>query len=251
MVPSSTGGRTAVRGTGACGRRRRYPNRARGETVACRLRPIRPSGVGWYEEAMTSDAASARPDPTDEVVDLCRDLLRIDTTNTGDLATSVGRARAPPSTWRRSSPRSASSRSCTSRAPGRANVVARIPGADPGRGALLVHGHLDVVPADAGEWSVHPFSGEMRDGYLWGRGAIDMKDFDAMVLAVVRQWQRTGVRPPRDIVLAFTADEEAGSDYGAHFLVDAAPGPVRRLHRGDRRGRRLLRTRSTTTCGST
>ena len=70
------------------------------------------------------------------------------------------------------------------------------------------------------EWSVHPFAGEISDGYLWGRGAIDMKDFDAMVLAVVRDWQRTGVRPPRDIVLAFTADEEAGGEYGAHFLVD-------------------------------
>ncbi len=83
-----------------------------------------------------------------------------------------------------------------------------------------MHGHLDVVPADASEWSVDPFAGEIRDGYLWGRGAIDMKDFDAMVLAVVRDWQRTGVRPPRDIVLAFTADEEAGGDYGAHWLVD-------------------------------
>jgi acetylornithine deacetylase/succinyl-diaminopimelate desuccinylase-like protein len=104
-------------------------------------------------------------------------------------------------------------------APGRASLVARIEGADPGRGALLVHGHLDVVPADASEWSVHPFSGEVRDGYLWGRGAIDMKDFDAMTLAVVRHWKRAGIIPPRDVVLAFTADEEAGSEYGAHYLV--------------------------------
>jgi acetylornithine deacetylase/succinyl-diaminopimelate desuccinylase-like protein len=108
-------------------------------------------------------------------------------------------------------------------APGRANVVARIAGADPGRDALLVHGHLDVVPADPDEWSVHPFSGEIRDGYLWGRGAIDMKDFDAMVLAVVRDWHRAGVVPPRDIVLAFTADEEAGSAYGARFLAQRHP----------------------------
>jgi acetylornithine deacetylase/succinyl-diaminopimelate desuccinylase-like protein len=74
-----------------------------------------------------------------------------------------------------------------------------------------------------GEWSVHPFSGELRDGYLWGRGAVDMKDFDAMVLAVIREWQRTGVRPQRDLVLAFTADEEAGSEYGARFLVERHP----------------------------
>jgi acetylornithine deacetylase/succinyl-diaminopimelate desuccinylase-like protein len=76
-----------------------------------------------------------------------------------------------------------------------------------------------VVPADASEWSVPPFSGEEKDGYLWGRGAIDMKDFDAMMLAVVRDWKRTGVVPPRDIVLAFTADEEAGMEYGSQYLV--------------------------------
>ncbi|SCF42050.1 Acetylornithine deacetylase/Succinyl-diaminopimelate desuccinylase [Micromonospora saelicesensis] len=177
------------------------------------------SGPGWYEEAMTSDAASALPDPTAEVVDLCRDLLRIDTTNTGDNDTSVGERRAAEYVAEKLAEVGVESVLHES-APGRANVVARIPGTDPSRGALLVHGHLDVVPADADEWSVGPFSGELRDGYLWGRGAIDMKDFDAMVLAVVRHWQRTGVRPPRDIVLAYTADEEAGSDYGARFLVD-------------------------------
>ncbi|MEV0325783.1 hypothetical protein CA850_03595 [Micromonospora echinospora] len=161
----------------------------------------------------------AVPDPTDEVVDLCRDLLRIDTTNTGDNATSAGERQAAEYVAEKLAEVGVDSTLLES-APGRANLVARIPGADPGRGALLVHGHLDVVPADADEWSVHPFSGEIRDGYLWGRGAIDMKDFDAMVLAVVRHWQRTGVRPPRDIVLCYTADEEAGSDYGAHFLAE-------------------------------
>ena len=86
-----------------------------------------------------------------------------------------------------------------------------------------MHGHLDVVPADPAEWSVHPFSGEERDGYVWGRGAVDMKDMDAMVLALVRDWARTGVRPPRDIVLAFVADEEAGGRLGARWLVDEHP----------------------------
>ncbi|MEV6695052.1 M20/M25/M40 family metallo-hydrolase [Micromonospora sp. NPDC051196] len=167
---------------------------------------------------MTSDAHPALPAPTDEVVDLCRDLLRIDTTNTGDNATSAGERRAAEYVAEKLAEVGIESVLHES-VPGRANVIARIPGTDPGRGALLVHGHLDVVPADPDEWSVHPFSGELRDGYLWGRGAIDMKDFDAMVLAVVRHWQRTGVRPPRDIVLAYTADEEAGSDYGAHFLT--------------------------------
>jgi acetylornithine deacetylase/succinyl-diaminopimelate desuccinylase-like protein len=169
-----------------------------------------------------TDSSAALPAPTDEVVDLCRDLLRIDTTNTGDNATSAGERQAAEYVAEKLAEVGVEATLLES-APGRANLVARIPGADPGREALLVHGHLDVVPADADEWSVHPFSGDVRDGYLWGRGAIDMKDFDAMVLAVVRHWQRTGVRPPRDIVLAYTADEEAGSDYGAHFLVERHP----------------------------
>ncbi|RZU48570.1 acetylornithine deacetylase/succinyl-diaminopimelate desuccinylase-like protein [Krasilnikovia cinnamomea] len=154
----------------------------------------------------------------DEVVEICRDLLRIDTTNTGDARTTVGERTAAEYVAERLEEVGIASELFES-APRRANLVARIPGADRSRGALLVHGHLDVVPADASEWSVHPFSGAERDGYLWGRGAIDMKDFDAMMLAVVRQWQRTGVTPPRDIVLCFTADEEAGMEYGSQWLV--------------------------------
>ena len=105
-------------------------------------------------------------------------------------------------------------------APGRGNVIARLPGADPTRGALLLHGHLDVVPADASEWSVHPFSGAVQDGYLWGRGAVDMKDMVAMIIAVARRFRRDGVIPPRDLVFAFVADEEAGGLQGAHWLVE-------------------------------
>ncbi|BEL02330.1 M20/M25/M40 family metallo-hydrolase [Actinoplanes sichuanensis] len=157
-----------------------------------------------------------------EVVDLCRDLLRIDTTNTGDPRTTVGERVAAEYVAERLAEVGVESRLLES-APTRANLVARIPGADPSRGALLVHGHLDVVPADASEWSVDPFGGEIRDGYLWGRGAVDMKDFDAMVLAVVREWRRTGYVPPRDIVLAYTADEEAGMEYGSQWLVQNHP----------------------------
>src|SRR5205814_566804 len=97
---------------------------------------------------------------------------------------------------------------------------ARLPGVDSARGALLVHGHLDVVPADAAEWSVHPFSGALQDGYLWGRGAVDMKDMVAMTLAVARRFKREGVVPPRDLVFAFLADEEAGGTFGARWLVE-------------------------------
>ncbi len=108
-------------------------------------------------------------------------------------------------------------------APGRASVVARIEGEDSSRPPMLIHGHLDVVPAEASEWSVDPFGGEVRDGYVWGRGAVDMKDMDAMTLALVRSWKRAGRKPPRDIVLAFVSDEEAGGKQGAHFLVDNHP----------------------------
>ncbi|GID28444.1 M20/M25/M40 family metallo-hydrolase [Paractinoplanes brasiliensis] len=154
----------------------------------------------------------------DEVVGICRDLLRIDTTNTGDPRTTAGERVAAEYVAAKLGEAGIEVELRES-APKRANLVARIPGADRSRGALLVHGHLDVVPADPREWSVDPFSGEEKDGYLWGRGAIDMKDFDAMMLAVVRDWARTGYVPPRDIVLAYTADEEAGMEYGSQWLA--------------------------------
>src|SRR4029453_16899191 len=156
---------------------------------------------------------------TDEVVRICRDLLRIDTTNTGDLATTAGERVAAEYVAAQLDEVGISS-GIRESAPGRTSLVARIEGTDRDRPALLVHGHLDVVPADPKEWSVHPFSGEERDGYVWGRGAVDMKDMDAMTLALVRDWARTGVKPDRDIVLAFVADEEAGGKLGAHYLVD-------------------------------
>src|SRR5262249_50013057 len=86
-----------------------------------------------------------------------------------------------------------------------------------------IHGHLDVVPADPKDWAMHPFSGEITGGSVWGRGAVDMKDMDAMILAVMRQRMREGRRPPRDVVLAFLADEEAGGSWGARWLVDNHP----------------------------
>ncbi|MGI8528401.1 MAG: M20/M25/M40 family metallo-hydrolase [Geodermatophilaceae bacterium] len=158
----------------------------------------------------------------DEVVELCRDLIRIDTTNTGDTATSAGERAAAEYVAGKLDEVGLGSELIESE-PGRANIVARIPGADRARAGLLVHCHLDVVPAEPAEWSVHPFAGEVQDDYLWGRGAVDMKDMDAMTLAVVRQWMRDGTTPPRDIVLAFVADEEAGGRKGARWLVDTRP----------------------------
>lgn len=157
----------------------------------------------------------------DEVVTFTSDLIRMDTTNHGG---GRGTERAAAEYVAEQLAGVGIEPTLLEKAPGRTNVVARIPGTDPGADALLVHGHLDVVPADPAEWSVHPFSGEVRDGVVWGRGAIDMKNMDAMVLSVVRAWARAGVRPARDIVLAFTADEEDSAEFGADFLTASHAG---------------------------
>ena len=160
----------------------------------------------------------AAPDDValDEVVRFTSELIRIDTTNRG--GGDCAERPAAEYVAERLAEAGIEPRLIES-APGRANVVARIPGSDPDADALLVHGHLDVVPAEPADWTVHPFSGEVRGGVVWGRGAIDMKDMDAMVLAVVRAWARQGRRPRRDIVLAFTADEEDSAAFGSDHLV--------------------------------
>jgi acetylornithine deacetylase/succinyl-diaminopimelate desuccinylase-like protein len=167
---------------------------------------------------VTEHAKNAAVTAEDEVATLCRDLIRIDTSNYGDLSGPGERLAAEYVAGLLSEvglePVLLESH------PGRASVVTRIEGEDPSRPALLIHGHLDVVPADAADWAVPPFSGEVVDGTIWGRGAVDMKDMDAMTLAVVRQRMREGRRPPRDVVLAFLADEEAGGNWGGQWLVE-------------------------------
>jgi acetylornithine deacetylase/succinyl-diaminopimelate desuccinylase-like protein len=159
----------------------------------------------------------------DEAVEFAGQLIRIDTSNTA--AEDTLKPERPAAQWvaEKLGEVGYETTYVESGAPGRGNVVARLAGSDPDRGALLVHGHLDVVPADATEWSVHPFSGAIQDGYLWGRGAVDMKDMDAMMLAVARWFKRDGLVPPRDIIFAFVADEEAGGTYGAKWLVEHRP----------------------------
>ncbi|WP_217170788.1 M20/M25/M40 family metallo-hydrolase [Streptomyces sp. AC512_CC834] len=169
-----------------------------------------------------SDSGTARSvTGEDEVVDLCRELIRIDTSNYGDHS-GPGERKAAEYVAEKLAEVGLEPKIFESH-PGRASTVARIEGEDPSRPALLIHGHTDVVPANADDWTHHPFSGEIADGCVWGRGAVDMKDMDAMTLAVVRDRLRSGRKPPRDIVLAFLADEEAGGTYGARHLVDNHP----------------------------
>ncbi|MEI2719953.1 MAG: M20/M25/M40 family metallo-hydrolase [Gemmatimonadales bacterium] len=159
----------------------------------------------------------------DEVVNLTSTLIRFDTSNTGELATTKGEALCAGWVAEQLEEVGYRTTQVESGAPGRANVFATLPGADSSRGKLLVHGHLDVVPAEAAEWSVHPFSGAVEDGYVWGRGAIDMKNMVGMMIAVARQFKREGTVPPRDLVFAFVADEEAGGKYGCRWLVENRP----------------------------
>lgn len=159
----------------------------------------------------------------DEAVAMTSELIRIDTSNTGELETTVGERVAAEYVAEKLAEVGFETTYVESGAPGRGNVFARLPGADSTRGTLLLHGHLDVVPADPTEWSVHPFSGAIQDGYVWGRGAVDMKNMVAMTLATARRFKRDGITPPRDLVFAFLADEEAGGAYGSQWLVEHRP----------------------------
>jgi len=172
------------------------------------------------EAVDTDDNTDTAPDAA--VVDLCSALVRIDTTNRGGGDCEGEREAAELVAASLAS--SGLAPVLLESAPRRANVVARVPGTDPSLPALLVHAHLDVVPAQAADWTVPPFSGEVdADGYLWGRGAVDMKDMCAAVLSTLRSWSLRGLAPRRDIVVAFVADEEADGDYGAHWLAERHP----------------------------
>lgn len=156
-----------------------------------------------------------------DVVRMARDLMRIDTSNYGeapgpgervaaDYVANVLEGLGLHPVIRESEP-------------GRASLTALWEGADRMREPLVLHGHLDVVPAFAEDWSVDPFGAEVRDGMIWGRGAVDMKGVDAMYLAAVSRMVRDGIKPARDIVIAFFADEEHGGAHGAKWMVDNHP----------------------------
>ncbi|AMO62069.1 acetylornithine deacetylase/succinyldiaminopimelate desuccinylase-like deacylase [Mycolicibacterium phlei] len=158
-----------------------------------------------------------------EVVDLVSALIRFDTSNTGEPETTKGEAECARWVAAQLEEVGYQTEYVEAGAPGRGNVFARLEGADRSRGALLLHGHLDVVPAEPADWSVHPFSGAIEDGYVWGRGAVDMKDMCGILIAIARHFKRAGIVPPRDLVFAFVSDEEAGGKYGSQWLVENRP----------------------------
>jgi len=156
----------------------------------------------------------------EETIRICQELIRFPSVNYGE---GKGDERAIAAYVVESLAEVGIKATSYESAPNRVNVVAKIKGSDSSRAGLVVHGHIDVVPAEAKDWSVDPFSGEIKDGFIWGRGAVDMKNVDAMILAIVRKWAREGYVPPRDIVLAFFADEEAGSEYGSRYMTANHP----------------------------
>lgn len=156
----------------------------------------------------------------EDVVKICQDLIRIPSVNYGE---GKGDEKAVAEYVVASLAEVGISARIYESAPNRCNVIANIEGSDTTRPGLVVHGHIDVVPANAADWSVDPFAAEIRDGMIWGRGAVDMKNVDAMILAIVRKWARTGYKPPRNIVLAFFADEEAGMTFGSRWMAAEHP----------------------------
>src|SRR5262245_2439670 len=167
---------------------------------------------------MTTSDSRPSYDPAGSVLDHCRALVRMDTSNYGDDS-GPGERKAAEYVAERLTDAGLDPELHESH-PGRASVIARWDGREADAEPLLLHGHLDVVPAVADDWTVPPFAGEIVDDYLFGRGTVDMKDFDAMMLSVLEARQRAGWAPRRPIVMAFTADEEAGGRSGAHWLVD-------------------------------
>lgn len=179
------------------------------------------SVVGMTTTPESEPATTDREVELDETATIARDLIRFDTSNYGG-GRSNGEADAAE--YVADALRALDLEPLVFESePGRVSVLARVEGADRSKPGLVVHGHLDVVPADPANWSVDPFAGVVRDGMLWGRGAVDMKNMDAMMLSSLGDIIRAGERPARDLVVGFLADEEAGGVLGSHFLVTEHP----------------------------
>ena len=176
-------------------------------------------------------ALDSLPAAEEDAVSLLRDLIRIDTTNAGERPGTVGELAAAEYAEAALREVGFDPEPFHTTSASRAGVVLRIPGTEPdaAQRALLLHGHLDVVAADARDWTHPPFAAEVAVDpasgldMVWGRGAVDMKDMVAMIMAVARHWGRTGTRPRRDVVILLLPDEEAGGLHGSHWLVDNRP----------------------------
>lgn len=168
-------------------------------------------------------SGTASSPATDDVVQLTSDLIRIDSSNFGGSVETVGEAQVADYVAERLREVGLNPEVFTTSGDARRGVLLRIEGTDPDASALLLHGHLDVVPAVAADWSRDPLGGEVDEGFIWGRGAVDMKNMDAMILAVIRDWAREGRSPRRDIVVLLLPDEEAGGGHGSHWLVENRP----------------------------
>jgi acetylornithine deacetylase/succinyl-diaminopimelate desuccinylase-like protein len=156
----------------------------------------------------------------EDVVKLCQELIQIPSVNFGE---GKGDEKAAAEYVAAKMKEVGIESKIYESAPNRCSVVARIEGKDESRPGLVVNGHLDVVPANAADWSVDPFSGAIKDGCIWGRGAVDMKNMDAMILAVIRLWARYNYQPERSIVVVFFGDEEAGGIYGSRWMAEKHP----------------------------
>jgi acetylornithine deacetylase/succinyl-diaminopimelate desuccinylase-like protein len=157
----------------------------------------------------------------EETARIARDLIRFDTTNYGE-GRSNGETEAAEYLGALLEGLGLTT-TYVDAAEGRTSVVTRVKGSDPSLSALVVHGHSDVVPADPANWSVDPFGGEIIDGMLWGRGAVDMKNTDAMIIGALTDILGSGGQPKRDLVIAFFSDEENGGVFGSHYVVDTHP----------------------------
>ena len=161
-----------------------------------------------------------RKELEEDVVKLCQELIQIPSVNFGE---GKGDEKAAAEYVAAKMKEVGIQSKIYESAPNRCSVVARIEGKDKSRPGLVVNGHLDVVPANAADWSVDPFSGAIKDGCIWGRGAVDMKNMDAMILAVIRLWARYNYQPERTIVIVFFGDEEAGGIYGSRWMAEKHP----------------------------
>jgi acetylornithine deacetylase/succinyl-diaminopimelate desuccinylase-like protein len=158
---------------------------------------------------------------TEDTARIAQDLIRMDTTNFGE-GRSNGETEAAEYLGALLEKLGLKT-TYVDAAPTRTSVIARVPGSDPSLPALVVHGHTDVVPADPANWSVDPFAGEIRDGLLWGRGAVDMKNMDAMMIGALSDILANGGQPRRELIIAYFSDEENGGVFGSHYVVENRP----------------------------